>query len=477
MMIKRKQEILEELARAFTNELSKEARFDLVFSALFELDKIQKGQITQLSKAQLEEVSNEAATKVFLDRISATTKTNNPDIKTARNILTQIIRDPEAFGLDGKIRSFFLPFAKTFITAKGDVVEEQIVSADLHQRDWMIRKILFIQDLGTNAESAQIFVDALRTGNYAITSKFARWVISKYNDVTLNPARRPIGADDILPLVAYELAQTDIRAEDMAAIMYLYDHTKEDNQYTASLMFSGVQTSLNRQSALQRAYPKDNPSQILMRIRTEHATFLTMDDPVGSLVKEGLSYDHEIDSVNLKEHYEENKITAFAKKNRDSITTHLIALNIKRASPDDINTLLAIKNHIIKYINFSETHPPEKPQQTYTNRLNAAEEMLKILQKGETIKDDIFPGIRAQANIIAMNKPGLRELGFLGWLHNLTDNHKPQISIETAATLKAIDLIVVSQVSELPKEARAKRISQNSPPGDELTNTHTIQYR
>ncbi|CAM3013025.1 hypothetical protein LEAN103870_13040 [Legionella anisa] len=477
MMIKREQEILEQIARAFMDELSKEVRFDLVFSALFELDKIQKGQTTQLSKDQRAEISSEEATKVLLNRIATTEKTNNADIKAVRNILTQIIKDPEAFGLSGKIRSFFLSYVKTSITAIGDRVEEQIILAHIHQKDWSIRKVLSIQDLGTNAENAQIFVDALRMGNYAITSKFSRWVINKYSDVTLNPAQRPIGADDILPLIAYELGQTDIRAEDMASLMYLYDHTKEDDQYTASLMFSGIQISLNRQSALQKAHPKDNPSQILMRLRAEHAAFLKMDDPVGSLIQCGVPYDHATDSVNLKEHYEVNKIKAFAKRNRDSITAHLILLNIKRASPDDINTLLAIKNHIIKYINYSETHPPENSQQTYTNRLKAAEEMLEILQKGETIKDDIFPGIRAQAHIIAINKPGLRELGFLGWLHNLTDNHKPQISIETAATLKTIDLIIAPQVSELPKENPVKQISLKPPPGDELAKTHAIQYR
>lgn len=112
MMIKREQEILEQIARAFMDELSKEVRFDLVFSALFELDKIQKGQTTQLSKDQRAEISSEEATKVLLNRIATTEKTNNADIKAVRNILTQIIKDPEAFGLSGKIRSFFFPTLK-----------------------------------------------------------------------------------------------------------------------------------------------------------------------------------------------------------------------------------------------------------------------------------------------------------------------------------------------------------------------------
>lgn len=92
------------------------------------------------------------------------------------------------------------------------------------------KKALSIQDVGTNAKDAQIFVDALRTGNYAITAKFARWITKKYSNVTLNPERNFIGAEDIFPLVAYELAQTDIRAADVAAIMYMYDHTTKDNQ-------------------------------------------------------------------------------------------------------------------------------------------------------------------------------------------------------------------------------------------------------
>lgn len=130
------------------------------------------------------------------------------------------------------------------------------------------------------------------------------------------------------------------------------------------------------------------------------------------MIKEGLSYDPEIDSVDLREYYKQNQITAFAKRNRDSITTNLIVLNIKRACPEEVNTLLAIKKHIIQYMNYTEANPPEKPQQTYVNRLKAAEGMLEILQKGGTIKDDIIPGIKTQASIIANNKPGLRELGF-----------------------------------------------------------------
>ncbi|WP_131779236.1 hypothetical protein [Legionella bozemanae] len=475
MMIKREQEMLEQLAKAFTDELSKTARIDLVFSSLFELDKIQKGQTAELSKTQLIEINSDVVTQIVLKQIAPAA--DNADINAVRSILTQIIRGPEAFGLSGKMRSFFLPFAETFIASKSEVMDHETDLVLLYQRDWMTRKVLSIQDLGANAEDAQIFVDALRIGNYAITSKFARWVTKKYSDVTLNPERNFIGAEDIFPLVAYELAQTDICAADTAAIMYMYDHTTEDNQYTASLMFSGVQTSLNRQSALQRAHKEDSPSQILMRMRTEHNAFLKKENPVRSLIKEGLSYDPEIDSVDLREYYKQNQITAFAKRNRDSITTNLIVLNIKRACPEEVNTLLAIKKHIIQYMNYTEANPPEKPQQTYVNRLKAAEGMLEILQKGGTIKDDIIPGIKTQASIIANNKPGLRELGFLGWLHSLTDNHKPQTCIETSETLKAINSIVASNVNELPKENLIKQMNHNPPPSDKLSTTHTIQYR
>ncbi|KTD40626.1 hypothetical protein Lpar_1943 [Legionella parisiensis] len=475
-MIKLEQEMLEQLAKAFTDELSRTARIDLMFSALFELDKIQKGQTTELSKAQLVEVNSDVVTQIVLKQIAAVAESHLADIKTLRSILTQIIRVPGAFGLSGKMRSLFLPYTKTFIDSEGEVIDHETDLALLYLRDWMTRKVLSIQDLGTNAEDAQTFVDALRIGNYAITSKFSRWVTKKYSDVTLNPEQLCIGAEDIFPLVAYELAQTDIRAADMAAIMYMYDHTIEDNQYTASLIFSGIQTSLNRQSALQRAHPEDSPSQILARMRAEHNAFLKKNNPLRSLINEGILYDPEMDLVDLREHYKENQITAFAKRNRDSITTHLILLNIKRACPEDVNTLLTIKKHIIQYINYTEANPPEKPLQTYTNRLKAAEEMLVMLQKGGTIKNDIIPAIKTQASIIANNKPGLRELGFLGWLHSLTDNHKPQACIETSATLKAIDLIVVSQETELSPKKHEKLISHKAADG-ELTNTHTIQYR
>ncbi|KGP62667.1 hypothetical protein EP47_10600 [Legionella norrlandica] len=451
-MIKREQELLEQIARALTidENISKEARLDLVFSALFEIDKIQKGQTEQLSKDRLEGVNSETATEVLLKHIAATEKTDHSDIQAVRSILKEMIKEPQLFGLSPKTHSFFLPFAVISIVSKGEGAASETDTVLLQKREWITSKVFSTQDLGAKAENAQVFVDALRQGNYTIASKLARWVSEKYSNEKLNPRNKDLGADNLFPLIAYELAHTDIGAPDMAALMHMYDHTAGDTQYATSLMFSGVQNMFNRLSALQKEYPNEDSLQILARMRIEHRDFLSTNDPIKSL-EGGLQFKEE-DRVNLTGHYKQNKITAFAEKNRDAITANLIVLNTKEASLEDINTLLAVKVQIIKYINCLETNPPEKPKRTYINRLEAANQMLDILQKGGTIQDDIIPAIKAQANIIANNKPGFKELGFLGWIQSFFDKYKPQISKETSETLEAIDSIVDSKKGELPVE-------------------------
>jgi succinate dehydrogenase flavin-adding protein (antitoxin of CptAB toxin-antitoxin module) len=615
-MIKREQELFEQIANALSIEenLTYEERVDLMFSALFELDKIQKGQLDKLSEEQLQEVSSKDATSALIEHIENTTKTDNPQIKSIRNTLTEVMRQPWKFGLSPKMRSVvLLPFANTSIAPQGEAPIHIEEGAILQLKDWMARNELPNPDFGKDAPSAQIFVDALRKGEFYVVSKFSNWVVNKYMDPKLNPNQFPIGADDIHQFVAYELAYTNITPEDLAALMQFSYLTGSNQlcQYSAVTMFSGVTNLQSRLSALNREFPLENPQQILQRMKDEHSAFLKSDDPHKVIKDEGIPFKKE-DTPDLREHYSEDKILVFNQQHIDSITTHLILLNTKDANPEDIKYLLALKdkliqrmiyletkpkelsnqdcveqlktankalkilqeggafknvrdsiteqlillntqnansnnilylssikniiiqkiNHletyptelseqdctnrlkiantalnilqaggkyqevlksitplllelntknanaedienlktakdqIINYINYLETNPPNKSKQTYNNRLNAAYRMLNAIDRGGSIQEDIIPKIKAQAQVISTNKPGIRELGFIGWLQSFFDKYTPQMSRETSKIINKIE----SAVEALPNQEVVYSESQDDIPLTLLNN-------
>lgn len=110
--------------------------------------------------------------------------------------------------------------------------------------------------------------------------------------------------------------------------------------------------------------------------------------------------------------------------------------------------MLELKQKVIQYVNYLQANTPANPQETFNNRVIAANNMLQILQKGGSIKKDIIPGIKVQAAIIAKNQPGLQELGLLGWLKSFFDRFKPRVIKETSSTLNAISDIVKSRENQ-----------------------------
>ncbi|MCW8418213.1 hypothetical protein OQJ18_06735 [Fluoribacter dumoffii] len=456
-MNKYEREQLQKIAKALTSteDLTQEARLDLVFSALFELDKIQKGQLDGLSEEQLEEVFSGDITKSLIALISATKDTDNTGIKDVRSILSNVMRNPWRFGLSGKMQlnSFFHPYAETSIAPNlSEIANELEVSRLLVlKRTWIARNIFPEQYSDKEPENAQIFVDALRKGDYARASEFASWICKKYSDPLLNPGRELPAADTLIPCAAYELAQTDVRAEDLTAIVHFMDHAKDgDAQYSATTMWSGLQSMHNRLWALTKKYPEEHPQQILQMMRAEHEEFLNKPNPFKSLI-EGCDF---VEVVDLSAHFTPDKINAFANQNRDSLTANLIVLNTDEATLQDIEVLVDIKNRIFEYIHYLENHRSDKTSVTFNNRLNAANEMLTVLQKGGTIKGDVIPAIKEQMAVIEKNKPGLAELGFLGYLvEHLIDRFlpKPTMRKETTKTLEELQTFVEPKKDE-PKQ-------------------------
>lgn len=319
------------------------------------------------------------------------------------------------------------------------------------KRTWIARNIFPEQYSDKEPENAQIFVDALRKGDYARASEFASWICKKYSDPLLNPGRELPAADTLIPCAAYELAQTDVRAEDLTAIVHFMDHAKDgDAQYSATTMWSGLQSMHNRLWALTKKYPEEHPQQILQMMRAEHEEFLNKPNPFKSLI-EGCDF---VEVVDLSAHFTPDKINAFANQNRDSLTANLIVLNTDEATLQDIEVLVDIKNRIFEYIHYLENHRSDKTSVTFNNRLNAANEMLTVLQKGGTIKGDVIPAIKEQMAVIEKNKPGLAELGFLGYLvEHLIDRFlpKPTMRKETTKTLEELQTFVEPKKDE-PKQ-------------------------
>lgn len=610
-MIKREQELLEQIVRALssTEELSKRARLGLVFSALFELDKIQNGQKEQLTEEQLEEVDSKVATQKLLDKIEATTKTIAPDIQAVRAILKHVMRDPTNFRLSDKMgkNSFFSPYAETSIaTAPEEHINgDEVALVQSRQLEWIARQVLPEQYSFGEAKNAQVFVDALRKGNFALVAEFLQWINEKYNDKQLNPEHLDLGMDYLLPIIVYELAHTDIRAEDMNAVYYLLTALPSGNAgFVATFLESGVPVLMSKQSELKSEYPQDSPSQLLGRIVSEYQAFLKEKNPVecmkdGAKIKnitfqytfddkEALDFaeqnrsslaanlilwntdgadpediesllaikDHTIELIkqlktlppnrqnliclnetetlfhflqqnqtiqekrnavsskmldiikassedintlfSLKDHVgkfidilktdpsgnlDQSNIARLEevrgllkvfqkdgtiKENRKKIVEDLIKLNTQNATPENITTLLEVKDHIFGYIEYLENNPPEQPSQTFTNRLNAANQMLNVFLKGGTI-EEMIPEIKDQARVIAKNKPGLKELGFLGWLQqNLIDVFRKQtnMSNKTSKTVEDITTVVEfkkSRQTVKQEPVKQKALAEESP--------------
>ncbi|STY29652.1 Uncharacterised protein [Legionella wadsworthii] len=405
-MIQREKELLEQISDAIkdTNRPLND-RLDLLFSALFELDKIQKGQRNGYSEELLKEVTKEAALEELLKQIAATAETEDTDTKIVRSILKFALKNPEIYGLSIRFKPFIQQcLANTSIEAETPVALNTVIL----KQDWVAREVLQIQDLGEDAPNAQIFVDALRKGDYFVASKFSNWVVKKYETPELNPKGVILGVDNLHPLIAYELAYTDISPEDMPAVLVMFDHSQAEDQYNAILISSGISNLINEIAAIKKIDSDQNPIDVL---KEKHEQFLKSENPVEELIEKGLTFK---DIEDLGDHSHPDKVKHFSRLNRSPVTTNSILLNTPTASLDEMDTLINFKDQIFEYIDYLEANPPENPQdESYNNRLKAAYEMLKTLQKGGTFYDNIIPNLITQSKIIAANNPTPWEVDWL----------------------------------------------------------------
>ena len=71
----------------------------------------------------------------------------------------------------------------------------------------------------------QEYVDALREGNYFKALELANFINQKYEQI-----KQPIGADELVQLGGYELSRTEINANDISAVNFLYNYIQYHNQ-------------------------------------------------------------------------------------------------------------------------------------------------------------------------------------------------------------------------------------------------------
>lgn len=405
-MIQREQELFEQIADAIKdNHLPLDDRLDLLFSALFELDKIQKGQRGEYSEELLKEVTQEAALKELLKQIADTAETEDTNTRIIRSILMFAKKNPEIYGLSIRFKLFIQKCLANTSLENEKPVEMNTIQL---KQEWIAKKLHQIQDLGEDAVNAQLFVDELRKGNFFVASRFANWVVKKYNTPELNPKTIVLGVDNLHPLIAYELAYTDISPKDIPAVLMMFDNTSGLDQYDANLILSGISNLTSELAAINKRDPDENA---LDAMKVKHGQILRAQNPVNELIEHGLIFD---DQVDLGEHYESDKVTAFSRKNRNRITANLILLNRPNASLNEIETVMSFNHQINEYLDHLEANPPENPQdEYYNNRVNAAYKMLESLQKSGTVYDGIIPNLITQSKIIATNKPTPWEVEWL----------------------------------------------------------------
>ena len=72
----------------------------------------------------------------------------------------------------------------------------------------------------SNAKNTQAYIDALRAGEYFTAKDLVSYVQQKYTVI----AKQSLGQDEILPLLIYELCQTDINKKDVDILRFLVEH-------------------------------------------------------------------------------------------------------------------------------------------------------------------------------------------------------------------------------------------------------------
>lgn len=85
---------------------------------------------------------------------------------------------------------------------------------------------------------AQKHIEALRKGDYYAAIKLVDFISNKYVNIVRKSGGSVLAQDDILPLVIYELCQTDINVEDLEALNFFVEYVSYHRIGTGSVGYN-----------------------------------------------------------------------------------------------------------------------------------------------------------------------------------------------------------------------------------------------
>jgi len=83
--------------------------------------------------------------------------------------------------------------------------------------------------------NAQVYIDALRNGDYNKAAQLVAFVNNKYSKIS---GKTNLSQDSILPLVIYELCQTDLTTEDLKGLLFIREYLQFNNIAQGKLAYS-----------------------------------------------------------------------------------------------------------------------------------------------------------------------------------------------------------------------------------------------
>ncbi|WP_133129174.1 hypothetical protein [Legionella steigerwaltii] len=235
----------------------------------------------------------------------------------------------------------------------------------------------------------QAYVDALREGNYQVAANLGRLLFDRY--VPLNDGNT-LEADDVTPLMASLLAETDITIDDMVRIQhgasFFSSDAEAEARYYMTQMGAGAITLFSNELKVQKENKDKSPQAIRQMIRDEinKAT-------AGPYKEKNAAQEVKVMITNVEKSQEiedwaqermtPQRVFAYA-------VGHLIKDNVKqiRAAGNLLNSYL---NNIIDNINRAEPELNKDAERLQTE-MDEIKEKLQMLGKkrGELPQEDFL---------------------------------------------------------------------------------------
>lgn len=144
----------------------------------------------------------------------------------------------------------------------------------------------------------------------------------------------------------------------------------------------------------------------------------------------------EFKDKNILDNYIQDFFRQSSKERKVSVQEVLSGLPVHES-------LQQVQQKIEFYLHFLDENPVDEPEKNprllkaYEARKNAAENMLLIIKTaGLREPEATLFHLKTHTKTIEANRPGLRELGFIGWLKNFFEKYKSKMTKETDATLE-----------------------------------------